>query len=49
VEVSGLFALSRIVGSEAALDSLIVNGLAGADTITPGPGVTTLIMLTVNP
>jgi len=49
VEVSGLAAFVRITHPEAANDTLIVNGLGGADTITPGPGVTALIMLTLNP
>ena len=30
------------------LGSLIVNGLAGVDTITPGAGVAALILLTIN-
>jgi hypothetical protein len=29
-------------------DSLIVNGLGGTDTINAGPGVTSLIGLTIN-
>ncbi len=49
VEVTGLAALVRIKHSEAANDSLIVNGLGGVDTITAGPGVAALIMLTMFP
>jgi len=49
VEVSGLAAFVRIARSEAANDALIVNGLGGADTITPGPGVSALITLFMNP
>jgi Ca2+-binding RTX toxin-like protein len=48
VEVSGLAALVRIRNSEQANDDLIVNGLGGVDTITIGPGVTTLIDVTAN-
>jgi Ca2+-binding RTX toxin-like protein len=48
VDVSGLSALVRITHSEAANDNLTVNGLAGADTITTGAGVTNLIIVTVN-
>ena len=46
--MSGLAALVRITHSEAANDTLIVNGLGGVDTITTGPGVTALIMVTAN-
>ena len=49
VDVTGLSAFVRIKHSEAANDSLIVNGLGGVDTITSGPGVAALIMLTMNP
>lgn len=48
VLVSGLQASVRITHSEAASDQLIVNGLGGVDTITSGPGVAALIMLTIN-
>jgi hypothetical protein len=48
VEVSGLAAVVRITQPEPALDQLIVNGLAGVDTITTGPGVAALILVTVN-
>ncbi|MBN1505213.1 MAG: hypothetical protein JW955_00105, partial [Sedimentisphaerales bacterium] len=48
VSVTGLTAQVAIAHSEAANDSLIVNGLGGLDTITQGPGVAALIMLTVN-
>jgi Ca2+-binding RTX toxin-like protein len=48
VEVSGLAASTRITHSEAANDRLTVNGLGGVDTITPGPGLAALIMLTIN-
>lgn len=36
------------MGPEPANDSLMVNGLGGVDTITAGPGIATLIMLTIN-
>ncbi len=48
VEVSGLAALVRLTHSEAANDTLVVNGLGGVDTITPGPGLAALIMLIIN-
>lgn len=48
VEVGGLAAFVRIAHSEAANDSLIVNGLGGLDEITADPGVTALIALTIN-
>ncbi len=48
VEVSGLAASMRITHSEAANDTLIVNGLGGVDTITPGPGLDALILLVIN-
>jgi Ca2+-binding RTX toxin-like protein len=48
VELSGLSALVQISHSEVANDSLIVNGLGGADTFNIGAGVTTLIKLTTN-
>ncbi len=49
VEVTGLAAGVRIAHPEPALDTLVVNGLGGVDTITADPGVTALIMLTINP
>jgi Ca2+-binding RTX toxin-like protein len=49
VVVSGLHASVRITHSEAANDALVVNGLGGVDTITPGPGLAALIMVTINP
>ncbi len=49
VSVSGLPVLVRVMHPQASNDSLTVNGLGGADTITPGAGVSGLIMLTVNP
>ena len=48
VEVSGLAALVRIRHPEVANDDLIVNGFTGVDIITTGPGVTSLIGVTVN-
>jgi Ca2+-binding RTX toxin-like protein len=48
VEVSGLTALVRVTHSEAANDSLIVNGLGGADSFNVGAGVATLIGVTTN-
>ncbi len=48
VQVAGLAATVRITTPEPANDRLTVNGLGGVDTITTGPGVTTLIMLTTN-
>jgi len=48
VEVAGLSAAVRIRRSEPAGDTLTVNGLGGVDTITTGPGVTTLIGLFIN-
>ena len=48
VEVSGLAASIGIAHSEGANDTLIVNGLGGADTITFDPGVLALIMLVIN-
>jgi len=48
VEVSGLAAFIRIAHSEAANDTLTINGLGGVDTITSDPGLATLIMLSVN-
>lgn len=49
VEVSGLAAFVRIRHSEAANDTLIVNGLGGDDVITVGPGVGALIIVIINP
>lgn len=46
--VAGLAAQVRITQPEVANDKLIVNGLGGTDTITTGPGVTSLIGLTIN-
>jgi Ca2+-binding RTX toxin-like protein len=48
VDVFGLAALVHILHSEAANDDLIANGLGGTDTITTGPGVSTLIEVIVN-
>ena len=48
VEVSGLAALVRVTRPEAALDRLTVNGLAGGDSFVTGPGVSALILLTLN-
>jgi hypothetical protein len=48
VQVSGLPSIVRITTPEVALDSLIVNGLGGADVFAVGPGVTTLMGVTTN-
>jgi hypothetical protein len=48
LDVTGLAASVQITHSEAANDSLIINGLGGVDTITQGPGVMALVMLTIN-
>ncbi|MGE0481164.1 MAG: calcium-binding protein [Phycisphaerae bacterium] len=48
VEVSGLAVFVQILHSEAAFDSLVVNGLGGMDAITSDPAVAALIMLTIN-
>ena len=48
VDVSGLAAQVHIAHPEVANDALIVNGLGGIDLISTGPGVTTLIGVTVN-
>jgi Ca2+-binding RTX toxin-like protein len=48
VSVSGLAALVQILHPEAALDSLVVNGLAGTDLFSLGAGVTALIGVTLN-
>jgi len=48
VEATGLAAQVRILHPEAAYDGLIVNGLAGVDTITVAPEVLTLLNVTVN-
>ena len=45
---TGLRRKSQIDHSEAANDKLTVNGLAGADTITGGPGLAALIQLVIN-
>ncbi len=49
VEISGLAAHMRILNAEVDRDNLIVNGLGGGDSFAVGPGVTTLIGLTINP
>lgn len=48
VEIAGLAAQVRILHPEVANDSLIVNGLGGADTFNIGVGVTSLIQVTTN-
>jgi Ca2+-binding RTX toxin-like protein len=48
VQVSGLAATVRILHPEVANDDVIINGLGGVDDIITGPGVTTLIGVTVN-
>jgi Ca2+-binding RTX toxin-like protein len=48
VEVVGAPVALRIDHSEAANDTLTVNGLGGADTITAGDGLAALIQLVIN-
>jgi Ca2+-binding RTX toxin-like protein len=48
VDVAGLPAALNIDHSEAANDRLTINALAGADTITAGPGLAALIQLVLN-
>jgi len=48
VDVSGLSASVRVTGADPTLDALTVNGLLGTDTITTGPGVSSLIILNVS-
>ncbi len=48
VEVRGLAAITRITNADPNLDSLVVNGLGGLDTITARPGVAALIQVTLN-
>jgi Ca2+-binding RTX toxin-like protein len=48
VDVTGLAASLHIMHSEAANDSLTVNGLGGTDTFSLGPGVTALIGVILN-
>jgi hypothetical protein len=48
VSVSGLKAQTQIVGSEPALDRLIVNTLAGNDDVTVAPDVGDLIATAVD-
>ena len=48
VEVNGAPVTVQIAHSEAANDTLTVNGLGGADTITAGPGLAALIQLVIN-
>jgi hypothetical protein len=48
VDVTGLAAQLHITHSEAANDSFIANGLGGTDIFSLGPGVTTLIGVTLN-
>jgi Ca2+-binding RTX toxin-like protein len=48
VDVDGTPAEVQIEHSEAANDKLTVNGLAGGDTITGGPGLAALIQLVIN-
>jgi len=48
VDVSGLVPSVHITHSEAANDSLIVNGLGGTDTFTVGSGVNTLMTVVTN-
>jgi len=48
VQVDGLAASVWITHPESVLDTLVVNGLGGVDTITTGAGVTSLIMVSVN-
>jgi len=39
----------RVSGADPTLDGLVVNGLAGSDSITTGPGVEALMLLTLVP
>jgi len=48
VQVSGLAAVVGIAYPEAAFDTLTVNGLAGVDTLTADPGLTSFIGVTLN-
>ena len=48
MDVTGLAAQLHITHSEVANDSLIVNGLGGADIFSLGSGVTALIGVTLN-
>jgi len=48
VEVIGAPVAVQIDHSEAANDTLTVDGLGGADTITAGPGLAALIQLVIN-
>jgi Ca2+-binding RTX toxin-like protein len=48
VNVNGTPPTVQIDHSEAANDTLTVNGLGGADTITAGPGLAALIQLVIN-
>ena len=43
VSVAGLAALTRIVGSEAALDTLLVQTFDGNDAVTVAPDVADVI------
>lgn len=49
LEVTELIAFDSITTSEAANDSLTVNGFVGANSITSDPGVAAMMMLTINP
>jgi Ca2+-binding RTX toxin-like protein len=48
VQVTGLAAAVNVTGSEAANDTLTVNGLGGNDTLSGGVGLAALIRLTVD-
>jgi Ca2+-binding RTX toxin-like protein len=48
VEVVGLAASVMIHHAESALDTLTFNGIGGVDTMTVGPGVSSLIMVNIN-
>jgi Ca2+-binding RTX toxin-like protein len=48
VNVTGITPAVRITDSEAANDSVIINGLGGTDLFNIGSGVSSLIMVTTN-
>jgi len=48
VGIAGLAAQVQIAHPEVANDKLVVNGLGGVDSFSLGPGVTSLIGVTLN-
>jgi hypothetical protein len=48
VLITGLAAQFQITHADPTLDKLVINGLGGLDVINVGPGVTSLIQVTVN-